>query len=74
MGQPLYKVTITIWSREDLTGARLETITAEAVGGSATCSAIKSVKVPEPKTDPDWDEGVRSFFDDQLDETVQEDE
>jgi hypothetical protein len=63
MGQPLYKVTITIWSREDLTGARLETITAEAVGGSAICSNMKIVKVKEPKTDSDCDEGVLSFFD-----------
>ena len=62
MSSPLFKTTITIWSRKDPEGEELVMLAADATDGGSYCSHIAFELVQEPEKDPMWD--GTEFFED----------
>lgn len=56
-GKPpgLFKTEIVIWSEYPGTNVELSHLAREAESGDAYCSVFRSVLVPVPGADPDWD-------------------
>lgn len=52
---PLWKTTIIVWSEYYAGDVELEDLGRGATSGDAYCSKQSSVRVEDPKTDPDWD-------------------
>ncbi len=52
----LFKTTIVIWSDYNGTEVELEDLAREATSGDAYCSTARSEFVPDPPSDPDWDD------------------
>lgn len=66
---PLYKTTIVIWSEEDPSGRmELSQLAREAESGDCYCSRMHSERIPDPTTDPDWDDNEFFFWDEDTDE------
>jgi hypothetical protein len=53
---PLWKSTITIWSRFDPQQVELDDLAREAVSGEAYCADMTAVYVEHPETDAKWDD------------------
>lgn len=54
----LYKTTIVVWSKYDITGLR--DFALAVVNGDAYCSKEESKLLKDPTLDPDWDDN--EFF------------
>jgi hypothetical protein len=52
---PLWKSTITIWSRFNPQQVELSTLAREAETGEAYCAEMTAALVEHPETDPKWD-------------------
>lgn len=60
--RPLYRTTIVIWSEFDPSDMELSWLAREAEEGEALCTKNDITYVEKPEDDPDFEEGVESFF------------
>lgn len=62
--KPLWKTIIVIWSDKNPEKYELADLAQEATDGGMYCSKQRTVKVEDPKKDPDWD-GSKFFDEDE---------
>jgi hypothetical protein len=53
----LYKTIITVWSNFNPSTSQIEVydLVRDAIDGESYCSGIRTILVPDPEYDPDWD-------------------